>query len=94
LVLVVAESAGVGETSKEVSESVTSMWFIVDANQTQLQEITGMGQKGLYKFSADSVFALTGSLQETRRRHAMSCHVPQSRAGPVVTGRHKIISLY
>ncbi|KAH7394087.1 putative zinc-binding oxidoreductase [Phaeosphaeria sp. MPI-PUGE-AT-0046c] len=57
-VISVAEPADPKRPREGVAEGVTSVWFIVDANQTQLREITNMIEKGLYKSQVDSVFPL------------------------------------
>lgn len=58
IVISVAEPAEPKKPSDGVAQGVASVWFIVDANQTQLQEITEMIEKGVYKGQVDSVFAL------------------------------------
>lgn len=58
LIVSVAEPADLKKPSDGVAEGVTSVWFIVDANQGQLQGITSMIEKEAYKSQVDSVYAL------------------------------------
>ena len=58
LVVSVAEPADGKKPSDGVAEGVTSVWFIVDADQTLLRDITDMIEQDAYRSQVDSVFTL------------------------------------